>query len=45
MTILPNGLTTRITSVSTSAGKVEEAFAPMAVAITLDDHIDISAGT
>jgi sulfate adenylyltransferase subunit 1 len=42
--ILPSGFTSRIKSIDTFDGKVEEAFAPMSVTITLEDDIDISRG-
>ncbi|MFN2539545.1 MAG: adenylyl-sulfate kinase [Mycobacteriales bacterium] len=40
----PSGLSTRITNIEGPTGPVEEAFAPMAVAITLADDLDISRG-
>ncbi len=42
--VLPSGFTTRIKSIDTYDGAIDEAFAPMAVTITLDDDIDISRG-
>ena len=41
---LPSGFTSRIKTIHTLDGDVEEAFAPMSVAITLEDEIDISRG-
>jgi sulfate adenylyltransferase subunit 1 len=41
---LPSGFGTTIKSIDTFDGKVEEAFAPMSVTITLEDEIDISRG-
>ncbi|HEX9784882.1 MAG TPA: sulfate adenylyltransferase subunit CysN [Opitutaceae bacterium] len=41
---LPSGFSSRIKAVHTFDGEVEEAFAPMSVAITLEDEIDISRG-
>lgn len=41
---LPSGFTTKIKSVETIDGKLEEAFAPMSVVMTLEDEIDISRG-
>jgi sulfate adenylyltransferase subunit 1 len=41
---LPSGLSTRIKSINTMDGSVDEAFAPMAVAFILEDDIDISRG-
>ena len=42
--IHPSGFTSKIKSIDTMEGPVEEAFAPMSVAITLEDDIDISRG-
>jgi bifunctional enzyme CysN/CysC len=42
--VLPSGFTSRIRSIDTADGPVEEAFAPMSVTITLDDEIDVSRG-
>lgn len=42
--ILPSGFTSKIKSVDTFEGKIEEAFAPMSVTLTLEDDIDISRG-
>jgi bifunctional enzyme CysN/CysC len=42
--VLPSGLTTRIASIDTADGPVDEAFAPMAVTIRLDDDVDVSRG-
>ena len=42
--VLPSGLTSRIASVETADGPVEEAFPPMSVTITLEDDIDVSRG-
>ncbi|MTI32260.1 sulfate adenylyltransferase subunit CysN [Xanthovirga aplysinae] len=44
VTVLPSGLESKIKSIDTFDGKVEEAFSPMAVTITLEDEIDISRG-
>lgn len=44
VTVLPSGFTSKIKSIDTFDGEVEEAFAPMSVTITLDDDIDISRG-
>jgi bifunctional enzyme CysN/CysC len=41
---LPSGLESRIATIETADGPVEEAFAPMAVTITLDDALDIGRG-
>ncbi|MDH3678804.1 MAG: sulfate adenylyltransferase subunit CysN [Acidimicrobiia bacterium] len=42
--VLPSGFTTRIASIDTADGPVEEAFAPMSVTITLEDDLDVSRG-
>jgi sulfate adenylyltransferase subunit 1 len=44
VTVLPNGLSSKIKSIDTYGGPVEEAFAPMSVSITLEDDIDVSRG-
>ncbi len=44
ITALPSGKTSRIKSIVTYDGELEEAFPPMAVTFTLDDEIDISRG-
>jgi sulfate adenylyltransferase subunit 1 len=41
---LPSGLTTKIKSIDTFEGPVQEAFPPMSVTITLENDIDISRG-
>ncbi len=42
--VLPSGFTSRIKSIDTSNGPVQEAFTPMSVTIRLEDEIDISRG-
>jgi len=42
--VLPSGFSSKIKSVDTFDGPVEEAFAPMSVTVTLEDDIDISRG-
>ena len=42
--VLPSGFTSKIKSIDTMNGSIEEAFAPMSVALTLEDDIDISRG-
>ena len=42
--VFPSGFTSTIASIDTADGPVSEAFAPMAVTITLTDEIDISRG-
>lgn len=41
---LPSGFNSKIKSIDTMDGPIEEAFAPMSVTITLEDEIDISRG-
>ncbi|WP_028981465.1 sulfate adenylyltransferase subunit CysN [Sporocytophaga myxococcoides] len=41
---LPSGFTSKIKSIETIDGKLEEAFPPMSVTITLENDIDISRG-
>jgi len=42
--ILPSGFQSKIKSIDTLDGQVDEAFAPMSVSITLQDDIDVSRG-
>jgi bifunctional enzyme CysN/CysC len=42
--VLPSGFTSRIKSVETADGEVEEAFPPMSVTVRLEDDIDVSRG-
>lgn len=42
--VLPSGFTSKIKSIDTMDGPIEEAFAPMSVTMTLEDDIDISRG-
>lgn len=44
VTVLPSGFTSKIKSIDTLEGELEEAFPPMSVSITLQDEIDISRG-
>lgn len=44
ITALPSGKSSRIKSIVTYDGNLDEAFPPMAVTLTLDDEIDISRG-
>jgi len=41
---LPSGFTTKVKTLETIEGKLEEAFHPMSVVMTLEDEIDISRG-
>jgi bifunctional enzyme CysN/CysC len=42
--VLPSGLPSRIASIETADGPVDEAFPPMSVTVRLEDNIDISRG-
>ena len=42
--VLPSGFTTKIKSMNAGETAVDEAFAPMSIAMTLEDDIDISRG-
>ncbi len=42
--VLPSRKTSRVKSIVTFDGEFEEAFAPMAVTLTLEDEIDVSRG-
>ncbi|WP_193210809.1 sulfate adenylyltransferase subunit CysN [Luteolibacter marinus] len=44
ISVLPSGFTSRIKSIHTADGHLEEAFAPQSVTLTLTDEIDISRG-
>ncbi|MFN3917599.1 MAG: sulfate adenylyltransferase subunit CysN [Flavobacteriales bacterium] len=44
ITVFPSGLTSKIKSIETMDGPLDEAFAPMSVTLTLEDEIDISRG-
>jgi sulfate adenylyltransferase subunit 1 len=44
ITVMPSGFTSKIKSIDTLEGELEEAHAPMSVSITLEDDIDISRG-
>jgi len=44
VTVLPSGFTSKIKSIELMDKKLEEAYAPMSVTITLEDEIDISRG-
>lgn len=44
ITVLPSGFTSKIKTIDTYDGAVEEAYAPMSVSVTLEDDIDISRG-
>jgi sulfate adenylyltransferase subunit 1 len=42
--VLPSGFTSKIKTIELGLEKLEEAFAPMSVTMTLEDEIDISRG-
>ena len=42
--VLPSGFTSKIKTIETFNGPIEEAFAPMSVTMTLEDEIDIARG-
>ncbi|MGN6367436.1 MAG: sulfate adenylyltransferase subunit CysN [Phycisphaerae bacterium] len=42
--VLPSGKTSRVKSIVTFDGELDEAFAPMSVTVTLEHEIDISRG-
>ncbi|ETN95805.1 sulfate adenylyltransferase subunit CysN [Zhouia amylolytica] len=44
VTVMPSGFTSKIKTIDTLNGELEEAFAPQSVSITLEDDIDISRG-
>ncbi|KAF3978000.1 MAG: sulfate adenylyltransferase subunit CysN [Methylococcales symbiont of Iophon sp. n. MRB-2018] len=44
ITVLPSGKTSKIKSIITYDGELKEAFAPLAVTLTMEDEIDISRG-
>jgi sulfate adenylyltransferase large subunit len=44
VTVLPGGQRTRIAAIDTYEGELEEAIAPMSVALRLQDELDISRG-
>jgi sulfate adenylyltransferase large subunit len=44
ITVLPSGRTSSVKSIVTWDGELDEAFAPMSVALCLEDEIDVSRG-
>jgi bifunctional enzyme CysN/CysC len=42
--VLPSGRRTRVKSIITFDGELDEAFIPMAITVVLDDEIDVSRG-
>ncbi|MCX6629822.1 MAG: sulfate adenylyltransferase subunit CysN [Candidatus Solibacter sp.] len=44
ITVLPSGRTSRVKSIVTWEGALDEAFAPMSVTLCLEDELDVSRG-
>ena len=44
VTVLPSGLNSKVKSIDTLSGQLDEAFAPMSVSMTLEDDIDVGRG-
>jgi sulfate adenylyltransferase subunit 1 len=44
VTVLPAGISSKIMSIDTMTGKLDKAFPPQSVTLTLEDDIDISRG-
>ena len=44
VTALPSGKTSRVSSITTYDGELDQAYPPMSVTLTLEDEIDISRG-
>ena len=44
VTVQPSGFTTKVKAIHADGKELEEAFAPLSVAVTLEDEIDISRG-
>ncbi|MBW8190734.1 sulfate adenylyltransferase subunit CysN [Neiella marina] len=44
ITALPSGKSSKVKSIVTFEGEIQEAYAPMAITLTLEDEIDISRG-
>ena len=42
--VLPSGFTSKIKSINTGEKEIDEAYAPMSIAITLEDDIDVGRG-
>lgn len=42
--VMPSGFSSKIKSIDTDKGSLEEAFAPMSISVTLEDDIDVSRG-
>ena len=44
VSVIPSGLTSKIKTIDTFDGELEEAYAPMSISMTLEDDIDIGRG-
>jgi len=44
VSVLPSGFASKVKSINAGDKEIEEAFAPMSIAVTLEDDIDISRG-
>jgi sulfate adenylyltransferase large subunit len=44
ITVLPSGRSSRVKSIVTWEGELDEAFAPMSVTVCLEDEVDVSRG-
>ncbi|MCW8886372.1 MAG: sulfate adenylyltransferase subunit CysN [Motiliproteus sp.] len=44
VTVLPSGKSSKVESIVTFDGNLEQAFAPMSITLTLEDEIDVSRG-
>jgi bifunctional enzyme CysN/CysC len=42
--VVPSGKQTKVKSIETFEGKIQEAFAPMSIVLTLTDEVDVSRG-
>ena len=42
--VLPSGFTTKLASIETIEGRLEETYPPMSVSLTLEDDIDVTRG-
>ncbi|GER60182.1 hypothetical protein ULMA_22900 [Patiriisocius marinus] len=42
--VLPSGFNSKIKTIDTDKGPLEEAYAPMSISVTLEDDIDVSRG-
>jgi bifunctional enzyme CysN/CysC len=42
--VLPSGRQTRVRSIVTRDGELEEAFAPMSITVRLEQELDVSRG-